>query len=117
LERLDVCLREALGRHVLVRSDDGAYAFRHALMREAIYAGLLAGERERLHVALARALEAHRAIAGDDTPELLADRAHHWYSAGDRRRALESAVHAGVAVHEIYAHAEALTQYERALEL
>jgi DNA-binding NarL/FixJ family response regulator/tetratricopeptide (TPR) repeat protein len=114
---LEDCLREALGHHVLVRTEGGAYAFRHALTREAIYEGLLVGERERLHVELARALEAHRAIAGNDTPELLADRAHHWYCAGDRRRALESAVAAGLAVYEIYAHAEALTQYERALEL
>jgi DNA-binding CsgD family transcriptional regulator/tetratricopeptide (TPR) repeat protein len=114
---LEDSLREALARHVLVRTEAGAYAFRHALMREAIYAGLLVGERERIHVELAQVLEAQLAAGGDATPELLADRAHHWYSAGDRSRALASAVQAGLAVDEIYAHAEALTQYEHALEL
>jgi DNA-binding CsgD family transcriptional regulator/tetratricopeptide (TPR) repeat protein len=111
---LEGCLREALGRHVLVSAPGGGYAFRHALMREAIYDRLLVSERERIHLDLARVLETHQ---GPVTPELLADRAHHWYSAGDRARALASAVEAGLAVDEIYAHAEALTQYERALEL
>jgi DNA-binding CsgD family transcriptional regulator/tetratricopeptide (TPR) repeat protein len=37
--------------------------------------------------------------------------------AGDHRRALAAATAAGLAVDEIYAHAEALTHYERALEL
>ena len=111
---LEGCLREALGRHVLVSAPGGGYAFRHALMREAIYDRLLVSERERIHLQLARVLEADQ---GPVTPELLADRAHHWYSAGDHARALASAVEAGLAVDEIYAHAEALTQYERALEL
>jgi DNA-binding CsgD family transcriptional regulator/tetratricopeptide (TPR) repeat protein len=114
---LEDALREALARHVLVRTETGAYAFRHALMREAIYEGLLVGERERIHVELAQVLEAQLAAGGSATPELLADRAHHFYSAGDRPRALASAVQAGLAADRIYAHAEALTQYEHALEL
>ena len=110
---LEGCLREALDRHVLVRTDDGAYAFRHALMREAIYEALLVSERRRLHAALADVLER----SGDTGARRLADLAHHWYSAGDRPRALAAAVRAGLAVDEIYAHAEALIQYEHALEL
>jgi DNA-binding NarL/FixJ family response regulator len=114
---LEASVREALGRHVLVRTEDGAYAFRHSLMREAIYDGLLVSERERLHTELARALDAHRAMTGAAGAQELADLAHHWYCAGDTRRALAAAVEAGAAVDEVYAHAEALTQYERALEL
>jgi DNA-binding CsgD family transcriptional regulator len=110
---LEGCLREALDRHVLVRTDDGAYAFRHALMREAIYEALLVSERRRLHAALADVLERSRETGA----RRLADLAHHWYSAGDRPRALAAAVRAGLAVDEIYAHAEALIQYEHALEL
>jgi DNA-binding CsgD family transcriptional regulator/tetratricopeptide (TPR) repeat protein len=114
---LERSLREALARQVLVRSQEDAYAFRHALMREATYDALLAGERRRVHLSLARALDEARR-AGSDTPSLLlADRAHHWYHAGDDLRALEAAVEAGLAAEEVYAHAEALTQYERALDL
>jgi DNA-binding CsgD family transcriptional regulator/tetratricopeptide (TPR) repeat protein len=115
--RLEESLREGLDTHVLVRAEGGAYAFRHALTREAIYEGLLVSERERLHTDLARAMDAYRAAGGTAGPELLMDLAHHWYLTDDRRRALEAAVEAGLAVDEIYAHAEALTQYEHALEL
>jgi predicted ATPase len=114
---LERALREALARHVLVRTDDATYAFRHALMREATYDALLVGERRRLHLRLARALDAAQSSPGDTPSELLADRAHHWYHAGDERRALQAAVEAGLAADDVYAHAEALTQYERALEL
>ena len=93
---LEDALREALERQVLV----GGYEFRHALTREAIYDGLLPGERRRIHLALAGG----------------PDRAHHLYCAGDPR-ALEAAVQAGLEVDAVYAHGEALTQYERALEL
>jgi tetratricopeptide (TPR) repeat protein len=110
---LEGCLREALDRHVLVRADSGAYAFRHALTREAIYDELLVSERERLHGELADVLEA----AGDTSAQRLADLAHHRYSAGDHPRALAAAVRAGLAADELYAHAEALVQYEHALEL
>ena len=115
-EELERSLREALTRHVLVRTGEDAYAFRHALVREATYDALLAGERRRLHLKLARALDTAR-TSRDTSFQLLADRAHHWYHAGDQRRALQAAVEAGLAADEVYAHAEALTQYERALEL
>jgi DNA-binding NarL/FixJ family response regulator len=114
---LERCLREALSRHVLVRTDDGGYAFRHALMREATYDGLLVGERERVHLRLARALDATPTTGAEAPSELLADRAHHWYHAGDESRALRAAIEAGLAADEVYAHSEALTLYERALEL
>jgi DNA-binding CsgD family transcriptional regulator len=114
---LERSLREALTSHVLVRSEDDAYAFRHALMREATYDALLAGERRRVHLRLARALDEARRARTDTPSLLLADRAHHWYHAGDDRRALQATVEAGLAAEEVYAHAEALTQYERALTL
>jgi len=100
---LERCRREALARHVLVRTDEGAYAFRHALMREATYDGLLVSERERLHRGLAHALDAIPISSAAAPSELLADRAHHWYHAGDESRALRSAIQAGLAADEVYA--------------
>ena len=51
-------LREAVAHHVLVvEGDDGGYAFRHALVAEAVYDDILPMERVRLHVACAEALE------------------------------------------------------------
>ena len=57
-------LREAVARQLLVLDESGC-RFRHALVREALYDDLLPGERERLHVAAARALQA----PGDGRPD------------------------------------------------
>ena len=38
-------------------AEDSDYTFRHALVREAIHADLLPGERSRFHTAYAMALE------------------------------------------------------------
>ena len=52
-------LREAVSAHVLLAdAGDGTYGFRHALVKEAVYAELLPGERTRLHARFAAALAA-----------------------------------------------------------
>jgi DNA-binding NarL/FixJ family response regulator len=109
-------LRESVGRQVLVPDPTAGverYAFRHALLQEAVYDDLLPGERTRLHSAFARTLEARS--VGDDSHA--AELAYHWYAAHDLPRALEAAVHAGLAAEARYAFPEALVQYERAVEL
>ena len=108
-------LREAVSAHVLlVAAADGAYGFRHALVKEAVYAELLPGERTRLHARFAAAL-AGRDAGGD--PGLAAELAWHWYAAHDLERALPAAVEAGRAAERAFAYAEAQRQFERALEL
>ena len=109
-------LRECVGRQVLVADPTTGterYAFRHALLQEAIYDDLLPGERTRLHSAFARTLEAR---SGGDASHA-AERAYHWYAAHDLPRALESAVAAGAAAETRYAYPEAVDQYERAIDL
>ena len=109
-------LRECVQHQVLVpdpMSGNERYAFRHALLQEAVYEDLLSGERTRLHSAFARALEAIPDGPGSRTAEL----AYHWYAAHDLPRALESAVAAGDIAEQGYAFPEAAEQYERAVEL
>jgi DNA-binding CsgD family transcriptional regulator/tetratricopeptide (TPR) repeat protein len=106
--------REAIDAHVLVATDVG-YAFRHALVQEAVYAELLPGERRRLHAAYARALERALTTRARSVAKLsrIAD---HWWRAGVLDRALAAAVVA----HEAAAAAAtsaAVTLGERALEL
>ena len=116
-ESLYAALREAVGQHVLVPetgAGDEHYAFRHALLQEAIYDDLLPGERTRLHAAFARSLEQARA-GGDDTR--LAELAWHWYAAHDLPRAFDASLAAAGAAEARYAFPEALAHYERALEL
>jgi DNA-binding CsgD family transcriptional regulator len=109
-------LRESVARQVLVPDDTRGterYAFRHALLQEAVYDDLLPGERTRLHAAFARTLEAGGAADGMHAAEI----AYHWYAAHDLPRALRSAVVAGQAAEARYAFPEATVQYERAIEL
>jgi DNA-binding CsgD family transcriptional regulator/tetratricopeptide (TPR) repeat protein len=46
--------------HVLVRDDDGGYAFAHAIIRDALYDQLGPAERRRLHGAIAEQLSRER---------------------------------------------------------
>jgi ATP/maltotriose-dependent transcriptional regulator MalT len=110
-------LREAVGGHVLVESgDEQSYEFRHALLREAVYGDLLPGERGKLHVQLARAVEAEPSLAGQEATAS-AELAYHWYAAHDLSRALSASIDAGFESERICAFAEAARHFERALDL
>ena len=109
-------LRECVGRQVLVPDPSGGterYAFRHALLQEAVYDDLLPGERTRLHSAFARTLEAR---SGGDAV-YAAELSYHWFAAHDLGRALETSVAAGMAAESRYAFPEAVGHYERAIDL
>lgn len=108
---LEEAVRTAVDAQVLVVRGD-AYAFRHALMQEAVYAELLPTERTRLHTAYAVALE-----ASAPTPRVLADIAHHWRAAHVPDRALAAAVAAQRAASRASAWSTAAEAGERALEL
>jgi DNA-binding CsgD family transcriptional regulator/tetratricopeptide (TPR) repeat protein len=114
---LVAALREAVDRQILVPHEGhgtGSYTFRHALVQEAAYSGLLPGERTALHAAFARTL----AETSDQADAALAaEIAYHWSAAHDLPRALDASVAAGVAAESSFAFPEAETQYERALEL
>jgi DNA-binding CsgD family transcriptional regulator/tetratricopeptide (TPR) repeat protein len=111
-------LRQAISAYVLVADNEReAYAFRHALVQEAVYGELLPGERVRLHAAYATTLAAREDHDGCEQVAAAAQLAHHWYAAHDLDRALPAAVRAGLAAERVYAYAETQRQFERALEL
>ncbi len=113
-EVLEDALRQAVDRQLLVVRG-GRYAFRHALVAEAVLAELLPGERIGMHRSWAAALESH---AGERAAaSTLAEIAHHWVAAHDTERALRACVRAGVAARRTLAFAEARKQFERAVEL
>ena len=112
----DEALREAVEHRLLVPAGEDVYAFRHALLREAVYQELLPGERNRLHAACGAALAAQPELAGGPDAAA-ADLAHHWYAAHDLPRALAASVAAGRVAERRSGFAEARAHYERALEL
>ncbi|PJJ55153.1 helix-turn-helix transcriptional regulator [Compostimonas suwonensis] len=107
---IDRAAREAVVASVLV-VDGTAYAFRHALVREAIHEELLPGERVRFHTRYAEALEG-RAGPADATAI-----SYHWMAAHNVGCAFASAVTAMRQARAAYAFATAARMGERALEL
>jgi DNA-binding CsgD family transcriptional regulator len=110
--RLLAATRAAVSCGLLVASGDG-YAFTHTLIRQAIYTGILPGERRRLHQRLAAAL-AHPPGRPDADPGLLA---RHWYLAGDQQRAGPAALRAARHAVGLRAYPEARMNYALAIEL
>ena len=114
-------LREAVTHQLLVPDGPDRYAFRHALLQEAVYADLLPGERVRLH-----ATAAHRLADTDqqraDTDQRPTDRraaelARHALAAHDLPLALSASLRAAAEAGRRSAPAEALVHYEEALQL
>ena len=100
---LSDALRPAVAAGVLV-TDDDVLAFRHALIREAVLAGQLPGERNRWHATLARALEADHGLAPGT--RAAAEIARHWDAAGEAARALPAAWRAAADAAGALAYAE-----------
>ena len=71
-------LRDARQNHLLLVDEQG-YAFRHALVHEAVLGELLPGERSSLHTAFARAIDFDHALVGAAWAAALV---HHWTAAG-----------------------------------
>lgn len=119
-QRLGDGLRGAIDVGILVPADPSAgpaFAFRHALLREAAYDELLPTEQIRLHGRLADHLADRLTGAASDDPAVVADFAVHAYHAQDQRRALEGSVRAMRVLAQTGAFREALGHAERALEL
>ena len=109
----DEAVREAVAHQLLVPDGDRGYAFRHALLREAIYADLLPGERTRLHGRLAELLADERRLA--DVPGTAAELAHHSLASHDIPGAFAASVAAGREAERLAAPAEAHRHYNQAL--
>lgn len=109
---IDEAAREAvLGGVLTVEGDD--YAFRHALVREAIQADLLPGERARFHARYAAAYEA----AAGGSRRLAAEISYHWLGANDAVRAFPATLRAMAEARAAAAYASAAQLGERAIGL
>lgn len=103
---------------VAATQPDLEYLFRHGLIKDAAYHSLLRSDRRALHRAVAEALEAPSGLprAAHPVPrERLPELAHHFAEAGDAERAQHYHTLAGAAAAGLYANAEAITHYTRAL--
>ena len=109
--RVRVALRELVGAALARLTDDGLCTPRHALLGEAIEAGLLAGERVELHGAVADLLM-DRA-----DPALAAEAAHHLRLAGRERAEFPVRITAAEYCEQVRGYAEASRHWSRAVDL
>ena len=105
----DAGLTEVLDRGLLHEVEPGIAAFRHDLVREALYADTHWPRRRSLHRELAILFEGRGA-----EPRLTAD---HWLAAGERGRALPLLVEAARRSCEVHAYRDAAAAGRAALEI
>jgi len=94
---------------LVVDQGDGRFAFRHSLIRDALYEAIPWGRRRALHRAVAQRLEA---VSGP--PHTIAT---HWIGAGDSTAARAWLIKAARASHAVCAYRDAAAQLNRALDL
>jgi ATP/maltotriose-dependent transcriptional regulator MalT len=119
-EGLEGAMREAVAAGIVVATADGPtamYAFRHALLQEAVYDDLLPTERRRYHATYAAAIGDRPVPEGAAGAGHLAALAYHASASHDLPAALEAWVAAGRASVEACAFAAGARSLERALDL
>jgi tetratricopeptide (TPR) repeat protein len=116
-------LREVIAAHLLVAdAATESYAFRHALLQEALYGDLLPSERVRLHATYARLLAEATPTGGSDSVPIgtmlrSAELAYHCLASHDLPGALAASMRAAAEAEAVLAPTEALRHLERALAL
>ncbi|HJY67399.1 MAG TPA: AAA family ATPase, partial [Streptosporangiaceae bacterium] len=97
-------VREAVTHQLLVPDGTEGYVFRHALLREAVYADLLPGERTRLHATMCLLLADEERLT---MPGTAAELAQHCLASHDIPGAFAASVRAGEDAEKLGAPAEA----------
>jgi DNA-binding CsgD family transcriptional regulator/tetratricopeptide (TPR) repeat protein len=114
LPEYEDAIRETVTQQLLIPDGDG-YSFRHALLREAVEADLLPGERTRLHGVLAGLLASEDRLANQ--AGTAAELAHHYLASHDIPGAYAASIRAGAEAEQLGAPAEAHRHYDQALAL
>jgi len=107
-------VREAVTHQLLVPDGTEGYVFRHALLREAVYADLLPGERTRLHATMSSLLSEPQRLT---VPGTAAELAQHCLASHDIPGAFAASVRAGEEAERLGAPAEAHRHFDQALAL
>ncbi|MBO2460563.1 ATP-binding protein [Actinomadura violacea] len=109
---LEDAIRPAVDRGLLLADGDG-YAFRHALLRQAVYEDALPSARARLHKRSGAALQADPGLVPDG--RAAAEEAAHWCAAGEKEQAFDALWRAAASARAVHAHPEQLRILERVL--
>ena len=113
LEMMERMLKTGLVKEKVVRGED-VYSFADVMVRDVVHEGVSHLRHRRLHGAVGHALE--RVYAGkidDHYSEL----ALHFLESGDKDKALDYFLKAAERAQKVYAHGEAFSYLQHALEL
>jgi DNA-binding CsgD family transcriptional regulator/tetratricopeptide (TPR) repeat protein len=113
--QLLLLIKELIAAQLVVEESADQFAFRHALIHQAISSTLLARERRALHRTIVEALEALY-TAPSQREAHLADLAYHCYAAGAWAQALDYQQRAGERALALYASGAAIEHLTYALE-
>ncbi len=106
-------LKELIAEQLVVEESSDHFVFRHALVREAIYADLLARERASLHRTIGETLER---LAKQSVNQHLPELSYHFSQAEEWARALTYARRAGEQALQFDATRAAVEQFTRAID-
>jgi class 3 adenylate cyclase/tetratricopeptide (TPR) repeat protein len=115
-ERLDEALDQLVRSELVFRRGEipnAVYTFKHALVRDAAYTGLLKSRRAQMHGAMANALEQQFPEIVQTQPETLA---HHLTEAGLTEKAIGYWLQAGKNAALRSANLEAIAHLQRGIE-
>jgi predicted ATPase len=116
-DQLQPALDRLVASALVLRSGaarDGIWAFKHALIRDAVYDGIAEPLRRKLHGSIAEILEARSPEVAASTPGVLAQ---HYAAAGLPEPAVAYWLHAGKRASEGCAQTEAIAMFSKGLDL
>ena len=107
LEQADIIYRVGISPFV-------RFAFKHVLLRDAIYNSLLRGKRQQIHADIAAILEHDFPELAENQPEVLA---YHYQEAGNHQLAIRCWFESGQRALAHSANVEAIANFRKALQL
>ncbi|HTG09859.1 MAG TPA: adenylate/guanylate cyclase domain-containing protein, partial [Candidatus Eisenbacteria bacterium] len=110
---VDAALAALAGADLVTPGPD--HQFLHGLLQEIVYQNILVARRTELHTRVGTALEAQGA-GNPESLERLVVLGHHWALGADKRRGSRYLVSAGDWARGMYANADAILHYQRALD-
>jgi adenylate cyclase len=110
---VDAALEALAGADVVTPGPD--HRFRHGLLQEIVYQNILVARRTELHSRVAAALEA-QSVGNPESLDRLVALGHHWALGADKRRGARYLMAAADWARGMYANADAIQHYQRALD-
>ena len=110
---VDAALDALAGAELVAPGPD--HRFRHGLLQEIVYQNILVARRTELHTRVGTALETE-GVGGPESLERLETLGYHWALGADKRRGARYLMAAGDWARGMYANADAIQHYQRALD-